>query len=166
MKGHQLVLKGAFILTALLFILAFGAFIYMRMQEPKPVDADFSEIRRALEDEGLTARFEDGNELRVKNAFGLLTSDYEEFLYLYPSYYLDVEEILLVRLPEGAKAETVRNAMEERLTRQKNTFENYGTDQFSTLQNTVIYDNGTYALYSAGHEASECARLIRGMIER
>ena len=166
MKEHQVFLKITFILTAVLFLLAFSVFIAVRMREPKPVEADFSAIRDALAEGGFTESMKEGTDLRAKASFGLLPGDYEEMLYLVPSYYLDVDEIMLVRLPEGADAAEVNEAMEQYLERTMKSFENYGTDQYSILQDTVIYRNEHYVLYCAGRSAGEAARLIRSMIER
>ena len=166
MKERKVILKITFILTVILFLGAFSIFIAFRMREPKPIEADFSAVRDALSEGGYLEGLEEGTALRAKASFSLLPGDYEEMLYLVPSYYLDVDEILLVKLPEGASAADLKTAMEAYLERTKKSFENYGTDQFSILQDTVIYQNAPYVLYCAGRNAREASRLIRSMIER
>ena len=61
MKKCQVFLKIAFVLTAVLFLLCFSGFVFLRMQEPEPVEADFGEIRAALSEAGLDAPFMDGS---------------------------------------------------------------------------------------------------------
>ena len=166
MEKHEKLLKLSFIATAVLFTAAFVLFAFLRMQGPAPLDADLDEIADALTEAGCTDALEPGNALRVKNAYGLEPSDYEEMLYYYPVNHIDVDEILLLRLPEGAETDAAVAAINDHVEREKNIFENYGTDQFSLLNEAVVYENAPYVLYCAGHKGEASARLVREMIER
>ena len=158
--------KSCYIFGMLLILAALAVFIGLRLKQPKATEADLSALEAELKAAGLTKGTASGTEAMLKRNFDLLPSSWSEVLYFMPDNFMNVDEILLIRLPDGSSAESVRRAMEKRLETMKNTFENYGTDQFSLMQKAQIYANGPYVCYTAGHCAEEAMALIRSRIER
>ena len=155
--------KGSFIILTLLFAAAFGLFAAWRMKQPQPADADLAALGDALQASGLLQSSKPGSARECKKNFGLSSDAYEEILYFSPVTFMDVEEVLVIRAPEGAEA--AAEAMRTRLSELQKSFENYGTFQSAMLKETQIYENGVYACYAAGEHSREIMMLIREEIE-
>ena len=151
--------KGSFIVLTLLFAAAFGLFAAWRMKQPRPADADLAALGDALQASGLLQSSKPGSARECRKSFGLSSDSYEEILYFSPMTFMDVEEVLVVRAPEGAEA------MRTRLSELQKSFENYGTFQSAMLKETQIYENGVYACYAAGEHSREIMMMIRKAVE-
>ena len=155
--------KGSFIVLTLLFAAAFGLFAAWRMKQPRPADADLAALGDALQASGLLQSSKPGSARECRKSFGLSSDSYEEILYFSPMTFMDVEEVLVVRAPEGAEA--AAEAMWTRLSELQKSFENYGTFQSAMLKETQIYENGVYACYAAGEHSREIMMMIRKAVE-
>ncbi len=155
--------KGSFIVLTLLFAAAFGLFAAWRMKQPRPADADLAALGDALQASGLLQSSKPGSARECRKSFGLSSDSYEEILYFSPMTFMDVEEVLVVRAPEGAEA--AAEAMRTRLSELQKNFENYGTFQSAMLKETQIYENGVYACYAAGEHSREIMMMIRKAVE-
>ena len=155
--------KGSFIVLTLLFAAAFGLFAAWRMKQPRPADADLAALGDALQASGLLQSSKTGSSRECRKSFGLSSDSYEEILYFSPMTFMDVEEVLVVRAPEGAEA--AAEAMWTRLSELQKSFENYGTFQSAMLKETQIYENGVYACYAAGEHSREIMMMIRKAVE-
>ena len=155
--------KGSFIVLTLLFAAAFGLFAAWRMKQPRPADADLAALGDALQASGLLQSSIPGSARECRKSFGLSSDSYEEILYFSPMTFMDVEEVLVVRAPEGAEA--AAEAMRTRLSELQKSFENYGTFQSAMLKETQIYENGVYACYAAGEHSREIMMMIRKAVE-
>ena len=155
--------KGSFIILTLLFAAAFGLFAAWRMKQPRPADADLAALGDALQASGLLQSSKPGSARECRKSFGLSSDSYEEILYFSPMTFMDVEEVLVVRAPEGAEA--TAEAMRTRLSELQKSFENYGTFQSAMLKETQIYENGVYACYAAGEHSREIMMMIRKAVE-
>ena len=155
--------KGSFIILTLLFAAAFGLCAAWRMKQPRPADADLAALGDALQASGLLQSSKPGSARECRKSFGLSSDSYEEILYFSPMTFMDVEEVLVVRAPEGAEA--TAEAMRTRLSELQKSFENYGTFQSAMLKETQIYENGVYACYAAGEHSREIMMMIRKAVE-
>ncbi len=159
----NVIAKGSFIVLTLLFAAAFGLFAAWRMKQPRPADADLAALGDALQASGLLQSSKPGTARECKKNFGLSSDSYGEILYFSPQTFMDVEEVLVVRAPEGAEA--AAEAMRTRLSELQKSFENYGTFQSAMLKETQIYENGVYACYAAGEHSREIMLMIRKAVE-
>ncbi len=155
--------KASFIVLTLLFAAGFAVFSAWRMKQPQPKEADLAALGEALQGSGLLQASKPGTAQECKKNFGLSSDSYEEILYFSPATFMDVEEVLVVRAPEGAAA--AAEAVEARRSGLQKSFENYGTFQAAMLGDAVIYENGVYACYAAGEHSREIMSMIRKAIE-
>lgn len=155
--------KISFLVLTLLFAAGFAVFSLWRMKQPQPKEADFAALGEALQASGLLQASKPGTAQECKKNFGLSSDSYEEILYFSPATFMDVEEVLVVRAPEGADA--AAKAMRSRLSELQKSFENYGTFQSAMLKETQIYENGVYACYAAGEHSAEIMAMIRKAVE-
>ncbi len=88
-----------------------------------------------------------------KRNYGLNASDYDGVVYYTGVNSLDVDEILIVKLADDAQSEELTEAINDRLETLKNSFENYGVDQYALLNASVLDVRGNYLLYVVHPEA-------------
>ena len=155
--------KLSFVVLTLLFIAGSAAFSVWRMKQPQPKDADLAALGDRLESSGLLQSSKPGSAQECRKYFGLSSDAYEEILYFSPMTFMDVEEVLVVRAPEGTAA--AAEAMQARLSLLQKSFENYGTFQLAMLKDAQIYENGVYACYAAGEHSREIMTVIREAVE-
>ncbi len=82
-----------------------------------------------------------------KRNYGLNANDYEGVVYYTGVNSLDVDEILIIRLADDAQSEELTTAINDRLETLKNSFENYGVDQYALLNASILDVQGNYLLY-------------------
>ena len=157
--------KALYLLSMLLVLAAAVLFISLRLRRPHAVEADLPALGAELTAAGLTEHTVFGSEAALKRHFDLLPASFAEMLYFSPETFMDIDEILLIKTADSSQAAAIRAAMEKRIETQKKTFENYGTDQFSLMQEAVIYENERYLCFASGHHAAEALSLIRSRIE-
>ncbi|MBO4412386.1 MAG: DUF4358 domain-containing protein [Lachnospiraceae bacterium] len=158
--------KILFIASVAVLTACFAVFIIWRMQKPKAVITDLSSVGNTLSQEGLTTATVPGTVLELKRRFGLLENDYPDILYFTPESFMNVEEILVVRTTDEASADRVEEAIRTSVQGWKDLFENYGTNQFGLLNDSILYRNESYVCYAAGEQAEDVMREIRAAIER
>lgn len=158
--------KALYIVSMILICLAVSLFLLYRLREPVAVDTDFEALQQALEAQGLTEELSFGSEGNLKRNFDIFPSQYVKYIYYTPTDFMSVDEILLLELTEASEAEKLAETCRKRIEKQVLMFENYGTDQYSLLQEARIYQNGRYLCFCCGHHSREAMDLIRSSIER
>lgn len=89
-------------------------------------DVGFAELNEAVCAHIDRTAMTQGDADRLERFYGLNEEDYVNLaLYIPSDSMVYVEELLLIELKEVSQRETVLAAIEERLSTQKNTFENY-----------------------------------------
>ena len=89
-----------------------------------------------------------GDNKMIKRFYGLDPAQFESCILYYPTTNMMAEELLIVKLREVSQQETVRQAVEARITTQKNTFEGYGVEQFALLSDHAVVEvRGNYVFF-------------------
>jgi len=160
-------LKISFIVFFLLSVAAFAAFIFFTLPQTTPKDADFSELRGLIQENNylLLDAADVGSEQKLKANFDLYASNYQQVLYFSPKTAMSVSEILLIEAPKGGDLSDVSAAMKAHQSKRKETFRHYGVDQFSLLEQAVIYENSRYIFYVCGEDAEAVARFLKESVE-
>ncbi len=101
----------------------------------------------------------------IKRLYGVNPSDYESCTLYYPVTNMDVDELLLVKLTDISQGEPLKMAVNERLSRQKHTFENYGPSQMALLnEHAVLELRGSYLLFVVSANADDAkAAFIKAL---
>lgn len=111
-------------------------------------DADPAEVSASVTAQLDMTNMLEGDNTMIKRFYGLDPSAYEACILFYPTTNMMAEELLIVKLSDISQQETVRAAVEARITTQKNTFEGYGVEQFEMLSsNAVVEICGNYVLF-------------------
>ena len=166
MRNHYTRIQKQFLAILICFFAAFAIFIGSQLIKPVAVEADFTELESRLKEAGFTQGLEPGTDMTLKNHFGLLSTDCAQVVFFAPIDFMDITEILVVEPVNPSQIPDIAEGMKKRIERQKATFENYGTDQFSVLQSAVVYSNDRYVCCVTGKQTAEVLRLIKDTIER
>lgn len=96
----------------------------------------------------------------LKRFYGLNAKDYEGVVLYAPKDNMDVHEILIVKLKDTSQAESVEDAVENRLDTQMKSFEGYGAEQTALLKKHVLEVRGNYIFYMVGEKANSAQKAF------
>jgi hypothetical protein len=97
----------------------------------------------------------------LKKYYQLSASDYDGVAFYLGNSNMDVEEILIVRMKDTSQADALRQAMEKRVSTQKQSFEGYGVSQTKLLEDSVLDIRGNYALLVINEKAQAADAAFR-----
>lgn len=120
-----------------------------------------AEVVRAAGLDTLTLR---GNEF-FRRSFGLNAGSYEGVAYYSSDDIMTVDELLVVRLPEGDGGDTLTEAIEKYARDRFNLYDGYAQAQSELLSNYVLKISGKFVLFAVcedSHAAQDAfARAVR-----
>ncbi len=90
---------------------------------------------------------------KLKKEFGFSEREIDSFVYYYSDSVMDVREILIIKLPEGTRADSLISAVDSRLADKKTLFESYAPQQSALLKEAVLTNEGGFVFYAVGEEA-------------
>lgn len=146
-----------------LLVLAFAAFLVLRMAGGRESRTPFEEMRTAVVSAADLAPMTEGDNQMLRRLYGLDPESLEEYCLYYPTSSMAVEELLLVKLDSG-QAEAVRNAMEARIASQRESFDGYGPDQVALLDRSAVEVRGNYALLIVAEDPESVLRAFTGAL--
>ena len=97
----------------------------------------------------------------LKKNFGLNAEDYEGVLIYTPTTNMHANEMLLIKLRDTSQADSVRAAIEERISSQLNIFEGYAPDEVNLLNNAIVDVRGNYIFYITDDNAQKADEVFR-----
>ena len=155
-----------YILLEVLFFVLLLLFIILISSAGKTAVIDLSKTADQLLSEMDAEKLQKENALKIRSRFGLSEGDYLEAVYYGPVSNMDVEELLLLSLPEGFDKTLVDDAFSGRLSQQKQSFDGYGTNQMEILQHARTEIRGNYALFLVSGNAEDVyeryLRILKG----
>ena len=155
---------GKRILIELGAVVFLVAFIWFMMRDGGTTGVSVSALTAALSEEGYLDDMEEASGRILKKNLSLDANDYEELAYYAPISFMDVNELLIIH-DAGEDFSAAKEGIEAHLTAQKQTFENYGTDQYDLLQAAVIYEKDDYLVFIVGQQADEMLQSLKKQIE-
>lgn len=91
----------------------------------------------------------------IKKDFGIDFQDVDSFLYYASESIMNVDEIMVMKLKEGCKADGTLEKIENRVKDKQVLFEGYAPEQSALLKNYVLtYKNG-FIFYAVGDGATD-----------
>lgn len=97
---------------------------------------------------------EKGDGKALKRYYGLNINDFEEVLIYVPANYMDVSEILAVKVKDPAQLDLIEEAVDIRIARQLESFGGYGPEQIALLDNYELKIIGNTLFYCVSPNAS------------
>lgn len=131
-----------------LLVVLLVIWIAMHLGTGKTSNALFEDVSAAVSGSTDTSIMTPGDNQMIKRLYGLTPSDYEGTLLYCPTTNMGAEEILLIKLADTAQQETVKAAIDARLSTQLSNFDGYGVSQTEMLNRAVIEIHGNYVLFA------------------
>ncbi len=88
-------------------------------------------------------------------AFGIDLDKTEGVVYYANDSVMDVSEMLIVKLTDPDDAQTVRDAVRNRVADRENLYKNYAPDQYALLEDCIIKTSGNMVFYCTAVNADE-----------
>jgi hypothetical protein len=102
----------------------------------------------------------------LKQYYGLNEGDLAGYAYYGPISMMDVTEVLIVKTVDSSQCEDIEDAIEKRLSEQKNNFSGYGTNQMDLLNHSVIKTKGNYVFFAVAENADEIEENFLKVIKK
>ncbi|PKM60763.1 MAG: hypothetical protein CVU99_06440 [Firmicutes bacterium HGW-Firmicutes-4] len=138
--------------SALLFILIFALPCFgCHSSEQAPLSQVEADLMAASQN---FSGMEKGDGKALKRYFGLNISDYQEVLIYVPANYMDVPELLVIKVTDPAQLDLVEAAVDTRNAMQQESFGSYGPEQVALLDNYEFKIVGNTLFYCVSPDAS------------
>ncbi len=96
--------------------------------------------------------------------FNIEPSSTEGYLYYKSNESLCVDELLIIKTSSHSELAPFRDAIENRINSQISTFEGYGPEQVSSLEDALIIQKGQYILYYVGDNSEKIEEVFKNAI--
>lgn len=105
-----------------------------------------------------------GDSKSLKRHFGLNEADFDEVVIYNPSYTMDVDELLLIKVSNEDQIDIVEQSIESRVNSQIETFGSYGPKQCAMLENYELIIAGDYIFYVVSENAEKIVEAFKESI--
>lgn len=127
-------------------------------------DVDMEVIRTAINNSGRLGTLYEADGNAVKKTFDIDVQETDGFVMYTSDSIMDVSELFIAKCRDATKMNALQAAVEARLSSQKASFENYGTDQSFLLKNAVLEVRGEYLFYAVGENAAALKSVFSSCI--
>ena len=135
--------------TAAKILLIVGLIVYISLvlntNSAKDVPFNWVATRMAADSALLSLKEGDANTFLER--FGIDPDGCEGWLLYVSDDLMDVSELLIVKAADDSVRERIEDAVAARLDAQKESFRNYGTDQYEKLEHAILWQRGSYLFY-------------------
>lgn len=143
--------KYRFLIVQIGAVLVLAVFIACLLWDNTPDTVLLSTIEESLEQtDYFPGNMQKADSIRIRRLYGININDYPEVLSYIPENSMDVDELLIVHVADTEQIQTIKTAMETRLSSQKTSFDGYGTDQTELLNDATIKNRGNYVWFAVG----------------
>lgn len=97
---------------------------------------------------------------KVKQEFGIDFAGVDSFAYYASDSIMNVDELLVIKLEEGVKADGLTEKIEKRVKDKQVLFEGYAPEQSALLKNYVLSVSHGFIFYAVGEEATDALILF------
>lgn len=141
-----------------LLLLVFVIFLQMDIKDS---NASLENVEQNVIEAVGIENMEKSTNRMFKKFYGLNASDYEGVALYTPLTNMNAEEILIIKLKDSSQGESVAEAVNSRLEKQKASFEGYGVEQYSLLEKHVLDVRGNFVLYMVHKDANKGDQVFR-----
>ena len=102
-----------------------------------------------------------GDEKTLKNLYYINMNSIEDFISYAPKSNMDVEEILILKLKNGASMDEIKTKVNTRLEKQSESFKNYNPEKYEIIENAILEEEGQYLIFIISENSSSIYKLIK-----
>ena len=139
-------------------------FIFLISMEDAVSDKTVKEVAEAVSMEINIDELSSFKKNKVKKEFGIDLDGIDSFVYYASDSVMNVEELLVIKLKEGAKADSITEKIETRVKDKQVLFEGYAPEQSALLKNYVLSVSHGFIFYAVGKEATDALILFNEII--
>ena len=155
-------IQNRFQIIQVVAVIVLVIFIGYLLYDDVPDDVSLSSIEKALETTDVfPGNMQEADSIHIRRLYGINVNDYLEVLSYIPESSMDVDELLIVHVSDSSQIDTVKEAMEARLSSQKTSFDGYGTNQTELLNDAEIEDRGNYIWFAVGKDHKIWTKTIQ-----
>ena len=138
-------------------------FIFAISADDKYSDKSVKEVVEAVSEEVNIEVLTSFEKNKVKQEFGIDFDGIDSFVYYASDSIMNVDELLVIKLREGVKADGIMEKIESRIKDKQVLFEGYAPEQSALLKKyNLTYKNG-FIFYAVGEEAKEALMIFNSV---
>ena len=146
-----------------IYILIFIPFLFTSCVKYQNIDL-------ALIDEKITSsinteNFSKGSTKELRRFFNINSDDILDFIIYTPSYTMDVNEILILKVKEDSNIDAIKDSIDARVESQIQTFGSYGPEQCALLEDYILKSKGNYIFYCVSPDNEKIYEIFKESIK-
>lgn len=144
----------------LVCVVLLAVFIFFSLSGEKEVTLSAGEIAESITSVMDTENLISFDEVRLEEEFGFKADSFDSFLYMGNEDIMDVREILIIKLKDGADEKAVISAIEKRAEEKYNTFRDYDAVAADILESRVTQSKNGFIFYCAHSDSRQGAQAF------
>ncbi|MGB5822884.1 MAG: DUF4358 domain-containing protein [Proteocatella sp.] len=101
-----------------------------------------------------------GNSKALKRFYSLNFAAYTDVILYTPLSSMDVKEMMIIKVEDESQIDAIETAVENRVSKQIESFSGYGAEQCALLEDYVFKIKGDYVFYSVGENAESMKEIF------
>lgn len=137
----------------LICVVLLVVFIGFSLSQEKEITKSATEIAQEITFVINTENLQSFDEARLTEQFGFNSDEFDSWAYYGSEDIMNVREILVIKLKEGADSQAVADIIDKRAEEKYNTFKDYDPTAASILDGRVIENKNGFIFYAADESA-------------
>lgn len=139
-------------------------FIFFISREEPYSDKSVRDVVDAVSAEINVEELKSYNKNKIQEEFDIEFQDIDSYAYYASDSVMNVEELLVIKLKEGAKADNITEKIEQRVKDKQVLFEGYAPEQSAMLKNYVLIYQKGFIFYAVCDEWADTLTLVTSYI--
>ena len=139
-------------------------FIFFISREEPYSDKSVRDVVDAVSAEINFEELKSYNKNKIQEEFDIEFQDIDSYAYYASDSVMNVEELLVIKLKEGAKADNITEKIEQRVKDKQVLFEGYAPEQSAMLKNYVLIYQKGFIFYAVCDEWADTLTLVTSYI--
>lgn len=133
-------------------LLAFLVFVYLNNNIK---DVPGETLVKTVENLQGISNMQKGDAATLKRYYHLTESDYDTVAFYYAPDTMAVDELLVIKMVDENQTQELKQALEGRISDQKQNFDGYGTSQMGLLNQAELQIDAKYAFLAVSEQAAD-----------
>lgn len=139
-------------------------FIFFISREEPYSDKSVRDVVDAVSAEINVEELKSYNKNKIQEEFDIEFQNIASYAYYASDSVMNVEELLVIKLKEGAKADNITEKIEQRVKDKQVLFEGYAPEQSAMLKNYVLIYQKGFIFYAVCDEWADTLTLVTSYI--
>ena len=139
-------------------------FIFFISREEPYSDKSVRDVVDAVSAEINVEELKSYKKNKIQEEFDIEFQDIDSYAYYASDSVMNVEELLVIKLKEGAKADNITEKIEQRVKDKQVLFEGYAPEQSAMLNNYVLIYQKGFIFYAVCDEWADTLTLVTSYI--